>query len=83
MDLYEVADQIMRLLQQRGRLTYRVLKLQFELDDETLEALKEEILYSQPQAPRHRKINYNSSSVVPPFLGQLLVRQDAQYRVQI
>jgi class 3 adenylate cyclase len=49
MDLYEVADQIVKLLQQRGRLTYRVLKLHFKLDDETLEALKEEILYSQSQ----------------------------------
>jgi predicted ATPase/class 3 adenylate cyclase len=49
MDFYEVADQIVKLLQQRGRLTYRSLKVQFKLDDETLEALKEEILYSQPQ----------------------------------
>ena len=40
MDLYEVADRIVKLLQNRGRLTYRVLKLQFKLDDETLEALK-------------------------------------------
>jgi len=47
MDLYEMADQIVKLLRNRGRLTYRVLKLQFRLDDETLEALKEEILYSQ------------------------------------
>ena len=49
MDFYEVADQIVKLLQQRGRLTYRALKRQFDLDDEVLEDLKEEILYSQPQ----------------------------------
>ncbi|PON18774.1 hypothetical protein C2W62_06245 [Candidatus Entotheonella serta] len=49
MDLYAVADQIVELLQSRGKLTYRVLKLQFKLDDETLEALKEEILYAQSQ----------------------------------
>jgi class 3 adenylate cyclase len=49
MDFYEVVDQIVKLLQQRGRLTYRVLKRQFDLDDEALEDLKEEILYSQPQ----------------------------------
>ena len=49
MDFYEVVDQVVKLLQSRGKLTYRVLKLQFKLDDETLEALKEEILYSQPQ----------------------------------
>jgi hypothetical protein len=49
MDLYEVADQIVKLLRQRGRLTYRVLKRQFDLDDDVLEDLKDEILYAQPQ----------------------------------
>ena len=29
MDLYEVLDQVVTLLQQRRRLTYRALKLQF------------------------------------------------------
>jgi class 3 adenylate cyclase len=48
MDFYEVADQAVRLLQQRGRLTYRALKVQFKLDDETLEALKDELLFSHP-----------------------------------
>ncbi len=49
MDFYEAVRQVLELLQQQGRVTYRGLKLQFKLDDETLEALKEEILYSQPQ----------------------------------
>ena len=49
MDFYEIVGQVVRLLQQQGRATYRGLKLQFKLDDETLEALKEEILYAQPQ----------------------------------
>ncbi len=49
MDFYEVLDQMIDLQQQRGKLTYRVLKLQFKQDDETLEALKEELLYAQPQ----------------------------------
>ena len=49
MDFYEAVRQVLKLLQQQGRVTYRGLKLQFKLDDETLEALKEEILYSQPQ----------------------------------
>ncbi|CAB1072083.1 Proteins incorrectly called adenylate cyclase [Olavius algarvensis Delta 1 endosymbiont] len=49
MDFYKVVDQVVKLLQQRGRLTYRALRLQFKLDDETLEALKEELIYSQPQ----------------------------------
>jgi hypothetical protein len=32
MGLYEVVDQIVELLQRRGRLTYRVVKLQFKLE---------------------------------------------------
>lgn len=46
----DVLDQALAMLQRRGRVTYRTLQLQFQLDDDTLEALKEEILYSQPQA---------------------------------
>ena len=35
MDLYDVLDQIVDLLQQRKRLTYRLLKRQFALDDDS------------------------------------------------
>jgi AAA ATPase domain len=34
------------MLQRRGRVTYRALKLQFNLDDDHLEALKDELLYA-------------------------------------
>ena len=44
MDFYTVLDQVLELLQRRGRVSYRALKLQFHLDDEHLEALKEELL---------------------------------------
>ena len=44
MDLYDVLDQIVDLLRQRKRLTYRLLKRQFALDDETLEDLKDELI---------------------------------------
>src|SRR5262245_21703518 len=50
MDLYEVIDRVSSLLQQRGRLTYRALKLQFELNDEQLAALKEELIDGQQVA---------------------------------
>ena len=46
MDLYDVLDQIVALLKQRGRASYRALKVQFHLGDESLEALKEELLYA-------------------------------------
>src|SRR5215510_74219 len=49
MTFEELLDQAIALLQRRGRMTYRTLKLQFNLDDEHLEALKEELLYSQSQ----------------------------------
>jgi predicted ATPase/class 3 adenylate cyclase len=49
MDLYALSDQVVMLLQQRGRLAYRALKLQFHLDDEQLEALKEELLFAHPE----------------------------------
>ena len=43
MDFYAVLDQVIDLLQRRGRASYRALRLQFKLDDEHLEALKEEL----------------------------------------
>jgi class 3 adenylate cyclase/tetratricopeptide (TPR) repeat protein len=49
MDFYTVLDQAVDLLRQRGRVTYRALKLQFQLDDDQLEAIKDELLYAHPQ----------------------------------
>jgi class 3 adenylate cyclase len=47
MTFEEILDHAIAMLQRRGRLTYRTLKLQFHLDDEHLEALKDELLYGQ------------------------------------
>ncbi len=47
MTFEEVVDQAIAMLQRRGRVTYRLLKRQFSLDDEALEDLKEEIMYGQ------------------------------------
>jgi hypothetical protein len=46
MDYDAVLDQVVALLQQQKRLSYRVLKLWLQLDDDTLEALKEERWYA-------------------------------------
>src|SRR4029450_11012500 len=46
MDFYDILDQVIVLLKQRGRASYRALKVQFHLDDEALDALKEELLYT-------------------------------------
>ena len=48
MDFYEMLDQVIDLLKQRKRVTYRTLRRQFVLDDESLEDLKEELLFSHP-----------------------------------
>jgi hypothetical protein len=50
MTFEQVLDQAMAMLQRRGRLTYRTLKLHFQLDDEHLEALKDELIYGQRRA---------------------------------
>ena len=47
MDFYEILDQVIDLLKQRGRASYRALKRQFTLDDAYLEDLKVEIIKVQ------------------------------------
>src|SRR5262245_11581875 len=47
MTFEELLDQAIALLQRRGRVTYRTLKRQFQLDDDVLEDLKEELIYGQ------------------------------------
>jgi Adenylate and Guanylate cyclase catalytic domain len=46
MDFYTMLDQVLALLRQRGRVSYRALKRQFQLDDETLADLTAELLYA-------------------------------------
>jgi len=47
MTFEEILDQAITMLQRRGRLTYRTLQLQFQLDEAHLEALKDELIYGQ------------------------------------
>src|SRR5262247_252219 len=47
MDFYTILDQVIDLLKQRGRASYRALKRQFALDDAYLEDLKVEIIKVQ------------------------------------
>jgi hypothetical protein len=57
MTFEEILDQAMAMLQRRGRVTYRTLKRQFNLDDEGLEDVKEALLYAHPHVaddPRPR-----------------------------
>jgi hypothetical protein len=47
MTFEEILDQAIAMLQRRGRLTYGTRKRQFQLDDATLEDLKNELIYGQ------------------------------------
>src|SRR5262245_53041855 len=47
MNFEAILDQAIAMLQRRGRVTYRTLKRQFQLDDDALEDLKEELIYGQ------------------------------------
>ncbi|MGH8069467.1 MAG: adenylate/guanylate cyclase domain-containing protein, partial [Candidatus Entotheonellia bacterium] len=47
MTFEEIVDQAMAMLQRRGRVAYRTLKRQFNLDDEAFEDLKTEIIKAQ------------------------------------
>src|SRR5215469_15420563 len=49
MTFEEILDQVIAMLQRRGRVTYRTLQLQFQLDEDQLEALKDELLFAPPQ----------------------------------
>src|SRR6266853_4701959 len=44
MTFEEILDQAIAMLQRRGRVSYRTLTLQFHLNEESLEALKEELI---------------------------------------
>ena len=50
MKFSEIIDQATALLQRKGRITYRSLKLEFDLDDEQLDVLKEELIDGQELA---------------------------------
>ena len=50
MDYDAIVTQALTLLQREQRLSYRMLKLRLQLDDDTLEALKEELIYAKKLA---------------------------------
>src|SRR5215471_3168207 len=47
MTFEEILDQAIAMLQRRGRLTYGTLKRQFQLDEDALNDLKDELIYGQ------------------------------------
>lgn len=47
MKFSEVVNQASALLHSKGRITYRALKREFDLDDKALEDLKEELIEAE------------------------------------
>src|SRR5215475_12948585 len=47
MSFEEIVDQALAMLQRRGRVAYRTLKRQFQLDEDALEDLKMELIKAQ------------------------------------
>jgi class 3 adenylate cyclase/tetratricopeptide (TPR) repeat protein len=52
MDFYATLDQAVELLRSRGRVSYRALKEQLGVDDERVDALRAELLYSHADEVR-------------------------------
>src|SRR5262245_18343717 len=71
MTFEEILDYALAMLQRRGRVTYRALKRQFNLDDEGLEDLKEALLYAHPHVaedPGHGLVwRGETTSTQPPI----------------
>jgi class 3 adenylate cyclase/pimeloyl-ACP methyl ester carboxylesterase len=92
MDLYEVLDQVVDLLRSRKRVTYRMLKRQFDLDEAALEDLKAELLFAHPQIADEdgRGLVWiqdtgpeSASSAAAPSVAALGTRQDPAPRAYI
>ena len=44
MALLEVLEQVRTILESKGRITYRMLRAEFQLDEEALDAVREELI---------------------------------------
>jgi hypothetical protein len=49
MDFYAVLDRVLVLLRQRGRISYRAFKRQFDLDDASLVDLQDALVFAEPR----------------------------------
>src|SRR5262245_23351267 len=91
----EVLDQVRELLQQRGRVTYRSLKLRYQLDDELLTGVIDELISAERVAADEggkvlvwtggtEVISSQSSVVSPQPLASSTQPSDAhKYTIQI
>src|SRR5262249_39782727 len=68
MTFEEILDHAIAMLQRRGRVTYSTLKRQFQLDEDTLNDLKDELLFAHPQVhdEAERGLVWTGAAAVPP-----------------
>jgi class 3 adenylate cyclase len=68
MNFEEILDQVLAMLQRRRRVAYRTLQVQFNLNDNALEALKDELLYVQQVAQDEdgRVLVWTGGAETPP-----------------
>jgi hypothetical protein len=74
MDFEEILDHTVAMLQRRRRVAYRTLQVQFNLDDSALEALKDELIYSQKLAVDEagRVLVWTGDAVMAPAVAAAL-----------
>src|SRR5262249_55339645 len=75
MDFSALRTQVIDLLQREGRVAYRALKLQFQLDDDHLEALKGDLIYAKKLAVDEDErvlVWTGGTSSAPPTASPLL-----------
>ena len=71
MDFYAVLAQVLDLLQRHGRVTYRALKRQFQLDDDYIADLKAELIQVRNEQERvaarqQRSVGPSAASGIGP-----------------
>jgi hypothetical protein len=82
MTFEKILDQALAMLQRHGRVTYRTLQRQFDLDNTALEDLKDAIRFAHPQVvdEEGRGLVWPVSPadqpapVVPPLAAQTLLK---------
>src|SRR5438132_11795588 len=69
----DILAQVRELLQREGRVSYRALKVRFQLDDDLLEAVKDELIYAKKLAvdEEHRVLVWigEQAAVLPSASG--------------
>src|SRR5215475_7566182 len=71
----EILDQVITLLQRQGRVSYSALKRRFDLNDDYLKDLKDELLFAHPVVDEdNRGLVWTGDTAS----GQAVVSQPAQ-----